>query len=36
MPSGRCAAPRCGFKHIVDVLADFGVSAVPVVEDGKA
>jgi hypothetical protein len=27
-------APGCGFKHIVDVLADFKVSAVPVVEDG--
>jgi CBS domain-containing protein len=27
-------APDCGFKHIVDVLADFRVSAVPVVENG--
>jgi CBS domain-containing protein len=27
-------APDSGFRHIVDVLADFRVSALPVVEDG--
>src|SRR5215212_8922897 len=33
-PEVVVVAPDCGFKHIVDVLADFRVSAVPVVEDG--
>jgi CBS domain-containing protein len=32
-PEVVVVAPDCGFKHIVDVLADFKVSAVPVVED---
>jgi CBS domain-containing protein len=33
-PEVVVVTPGCGFKHIVDVLADFKVSAVPVVEDG--
>lgn len=33
-PEVVVVAPDCGFKHIIDVLADFKVSAVPVVEDG--
>ncbi|GAA1037093.1 CBS domain-containing protein [Virgisporangium ochraceum] len=33
-PEVVVVAPDCGFKHIVDVLADFKVSAVPVVDDG--
>jgi CBS domain-containing protein len=33
-PEVVVVAPDCGYKHIVDVLADFKVSAVPVVEDG--
>jgi CBS domain-containing protein len=33
-PEVVVVAPDCGFKHIVDVLADFKVSAVPVVEGG--
>jgi CBS domain-containing protein len=33
-PEVVVVAPECGYKHIVDVLADFRVSAVPVVEDG--
>jgi CBS domain-containing protein len=33
-PEVVVVAPDCGYKHIVDVLADFRVSAVPVVEDG--
>ena len=33
-PEVVVVAPDCGFKHIVDVLADFRVSAVPVVQDG--
>jgi CBS domain-containing protein len=33
-PEVVVVAPDCGFKHIVDVLADFRVSAVPVVDDG--
>jgi CBS domain-containing protein len=32
-PEVVVVAPECGFKHIVDVLADFRVSALPVVED---
>jgi CBS domain-containing protein len=32
-PEVVVVAPDCGFKHIVDVLADFKVSAVPVVEN---
>lgn len=32
-PEVVVVAPECGFKHIVDVLADFRVSAVPVVDD---
>jgi CBS domain-containing protein len=33
-PEVVVVAPDCGFKYIVDVLVDFKVSAVPVVEDG--
>jgi CBS domain-containing protein len=33
-PEVVVVAPECGFKHIVDVLADFKVSAVPVVDNG--
>ena len=33
-PEVVVVTPDCGFKHIVDVLADFRVSAVPVIEDG--
>jgi CBS domain-containing protein len=33
-PEVVVVAPDCGFKHIVDVLNDFKVSAVPVVENG--
>ena len=33
-PEVVVVAPDCGFKHIVDVLADFKVSAVPVVDNG--
>jgi CBS domain-containing protein len=33
-PEVVVVAPDCGFKHIVDILTDFKVSAVPVVEDG--
>jgi CBS domain-containing protein len=33
-PEVVVVAPDCGFKYIVDVLADFKVSAVPVVENG--
>lgn len=33
-PEVVVVAPDCGFKHIVDVLADFKVSAVPVAENG--
>jgi CBS domain-containing protein len=33
-PEVVVVTPECGFKHIVDVLADFRVSAVPVVENG--
>lgn len=32
-PEVVVVAPDCGYKHIVDVMADFRVSAVPVVED---
>jgi CBS domain-containing protein len=34
-PEVVVVAPDSGFKHIVDVLTDFKVSAVPVVEDGR-
>jgi CBS domain-containing protein len=34
IPEVVVVTPDCGFKHIVDVLADFKVSAVPVVDDG--
>src|SRR5687768_8927830 len=33
-PEVVVVAPDCGFRYIVDVLADFKVSAVPVVENG--
>jgi CBS domain-containing protein len=33
-PEVVVVAPDCGFKHIVDVLVDTRVSAVPVVHDG--
>ncbi len=33
-PQVVVVAPDCGYKHIVDVMVDFKVSAVPVVEDG--
>jgi CBS domain-containing protein len=33
-PEVVVVAPDCGFKHLVDVLADFKVSAVPVVDNG--
>jgi CBS domain-containing protein len=35
-PEVVVVAPDCGFKHIVDVLADFKVSAVPVVDGDGA
>jgi CBS domain-containing protein len=33
-PQVVVVAPDCGYKHVVDVMVDFKVSAVPVVEDG--
>jgi CBS domain-containing protein len=33
-PEVVVVAPDCGYKHLVDVMVDFKVSAVPVVDDG--